>query len=210
MKSVAILILPALLALSTGCEPSAAGSPTAKGEHAYDNYCAQCHMPDGSGNPANEAPAIAGLPAWYVQQQLDNFREGIRGTHYDDIGGMRMRPMALALTDEAQIPATADWVAKMAPVNPAGTVKGDADKGKKHFGTCVACHGADGAGNEAMHAPPLTNTHDWYLLTQLKHFKGKVRGASKEDEWGTTMAPMANTLADDQAMKDVIAYINTL
>jgi hypothetical protein len=48
------------------------------------------------------------------------------------------------------------------------------------------------------------------MLTQLSNFKAGIRGAVPEDASGATMRPMAMTLADEQAMKDVIAYILTL
>jgi cytochrome c553 len=37
-----------------------------------------------------------------------------------------------------------------------------------------------------------------------------VRGTNPADTSGALMRPMAQTLADEQAMKDVIAYIMTL
>jgi cytochrome c553 len=61
-----------------------------------------------------------------------------------------------------------------------------------------------------MGAPPLVTASDWYLLTQLKNFKHGVRGANAAaDVSGAMMMPMAAPL-DEQAMKDVIAYIQTL
>ena len=75
---------------------------------------------------------------------------------------------------------------------------------------CVECHGPDGKGIEALHSPNLTLQQDWYLLRQLQLFKDGLRGTNPKDIWGMTMRPMTMTLADEQAMKDVIAYITTL
>jgi cytochrome c553 len=61
-----------------------------------------------------------------------------------------------------------------------------------------------------MNAPPIAGASDWYLLAQLKKFKAGVRGANPADVTGGTMRPMAMTLADEQAMKNVIAHISTL
>jgi hypothetical protein len=47
-------------------------------------------------------------------------------------------------------------------------------------------------------------------LTQLKNFKSGVRGTNPQDITGAQMRPMSMILADEQAMKDVIAYIQTL
>ena len=59
-------------------------------------------------------------------------------------------------------------------------------------------------------APPLNHASDWYLLAQLKKFKDGIRGSSGMDIEGAQMMPMANTLKDEQAMKDVVAHIATL
>ena len=51
---------------------------------------------------------------------------------------------------------------------------------------------------------------DWYLLSQLKNFKQGLRGHDPMDLDGRQMGLMVQTLHDDQAMQDVVAYINTL
>ena len=76
--------------------------------------------------------------------------------------------------------------------------------------TCVACHGADGIGNKALNSPSLVGLQDWYIVRQLKNFKGGIRGTHPEDIYGQTMYPMSMTLADEKAMKDVAAYIISL
>jgi len=171
--------------------------------------CVQCHGEELEGNQDVLAPAIAGLPAWYTTAQLMKFKSGARATHFDDIGGMRMRPMSMSLTDE-DVVMIAERVAKAPAHNPPKSVDGDATRGKELFAPCVACHGPAGAGVELLGAPALTGASDWYMLTQLKNFKAGVRGANPKDTSGATMRPMAQNLPDEQAMKDVIAYIGTL
>ena len=51
---------------------------------------------------------------------------------------------------------------------------------------------------------------DWYLVTQLKNFKHGIRGTHPEDGYGPQMALMAAILPDDQAIDDLVTYINTL
>ena len=46
---------------------------------ALFGLCAQCHGEQGEGNQVFGAPAIAGLPLWFVQSQLQKFRSGLRG-----------------------------------------------------------------------------------------------------------------------------------
>ena len=52
--------------------------------------------------------------------------------------------------------------------------------------------------------------NDWYLARQLQNFKSGVRGVHPEDEYGFQMTSMVQALADEQAINDVVAYINTL
>jgi cytochrome c553 len=86
---------------------------------------------------------------------------------------------------------------------------GDAAAGQATFTVCTACHGPDGMGNPALHAPPLVGQADWYLLSQLHKFKAGWRGFDPADTWGATMRPNALML-DDQSMLNVVAYIQTL
>lgn len=173
--------------------------------------CTYCHGEQGEGKPALGAPAIAGLPDWYVKRQLLNFRSGVRGTHPRDVAGMRMYPLSRTLKGEEDVELAAKHVAALPHSNSAeDTVKGHVIKGKETFKLCATCHGADGAGNQALNAPPLVGASDWYLLTQLKNFKAKIRaGNATKDPIGASMAPMAATLSDED-MNNVVAYINTL
>ena len=68
------------------------------------------------------APAIAGLPAWYVEAQLVKFKSGQRGLHAQDTGGLRMYPMSLTLKRPENVQAVAAFVAAMPTVTPAHTL----------------------------------------------------------------------------------------
>lgn len=87
---------------------------------------------------------------------------------------------------------------------------GDPEAGKVSYATCAACHGQQGEGNEAMNAPRLAGLADWYVARQLRHYQQGIRGAHEDDAYGKQMAPMANTLADETAIRNVTAYIETL
>ena len=176
---------------------------------AYE-VCAACHGPDGAGNNDLNAPRIAGLPAWYSAQQLQNFKAGIRGTNAKDVYGTQMRPMAMTLADDAAINDISAYVATLEAAKPGATVKGDIEKGKAAYATCAACHGADGSGMEALKAPPLAGQADWYVERQLLAYKNGLRGVDTKDSLGMQMRPMAMMLATDEAVRDVVAYIATL
>jgi cytochrome c oxidase subunit 2 len=89
-------------------------------------------------------------------------------------------------------------------------VAGDPAAGAALYAVCSACHGAQGQGNPALNAPKLAHQASWYLARQLRNFKAGVRGADSRDTYGQQMSPMAATLADDTAIKNVVAYIASL
>jgi cytochrome c553 len=207
--SIGAMLLPCLALLASACGP-AAGQGTARGPVMFADNCAPCHGGAGTGDASIEAPAIAGLPQWYVEAQVTKFRDGLRGAHADDYAGLRMRPMSRTIP-AADVPIVSAYVAGLPVGKPSrAAVHGDAAKGKTNYMTCSACHGVDGKGNEALNAPPLVQLDDWYMKSQIHKFKAGIRGSTPGDTTGAQMRPMAATLADDTAVQDVIAYIGTL
>jgi len=181
-----------------------------RGEQLYRN-CVICHGPDGQGIPLQLAPALTGLSEKYLVEQLKKYKSGIRGAHPEDKAGLRMLPMSQTLLTEEDMQAVSRYIVSLGSKKVPATLEGgDPVKGQALYATCLACHGPDGKGIEATGAPNLTNQHDWYLLTQMKHFKTKIRGYDPSDVGGMQMYPMMQLLADEQAMKDVLAYIQTL
>ena len=101
-------------------------------------------------------------------------------------------------------------VCAMLTLVAAPLVAADVAAGKAAYAVCVACHGANGEGNQALNAPRLAGLDGAYLKRQYAAYASGQRGAAAEDRYGRQMAMMANTLADDAALNDVIAYIHTL
>jgi cytochrome c oxidase subunit 2 len=87
--------------------------------------------------------------------------------------------------------------------------EGDPAKGEILFAVCQACHGPDGQGNQQLGAPRIAGQKSWYLLRQLRHFRAGARGVDPRDTFGLQMRAMSITLADDQAVEDVVAYVAT-
>jgi cytochrome c553 len=166
-----------------------------------------------------------------VQNQLVKFSSGLRGKHFDDLEGMRMRPMSLYLiasahaernsSGEAADPAAIDpnirdvsaYVGALPPANPVPTLTGgDVANGQNSYLACSSCHGQNGEGNEPLTAPPLAGQSDWYLARSLEKYKAGMRGYDPvNDGLAAAMAGMASALLpDEQAVKDVVAFISTL
>lgn len=173
--------------------------------------CSTCHGEQGEGNQQRLAPMIGGQPSWYIAAQLRKFLAGERGYHPDDVAGLQMRPMARAVYREGDLQAVAAYVASLQPRRQGAVkVSGDPKRGQTLYATCIACHGVDGKGNEALKAPRLAGQEDWYLVEQLRKFRSGQRGTVSSDATGAQMRAMVNVLADDAAIADVVAYISTL
>jgi cytochrome c oxidase subunit 2 len=182
----------------------------AAGKQLYA-VCAACHGAQAEGNPALHAPKLSGLGDWYLQRQLKNYKLGVRGAHDKDVFGKMMAPMAATLADDTAIDNVSAYIQSLSGSPAPATVKGNASNGQRLFvTTCGTCHGPNGRGVQAMNAPGLKGMSDWYLVTQLKNFKQGVRGAHPQDMYGPQMALMSEILPDDQAVNDLVAYINTL
>ncbi len=209
MKPNVLPIVVMTLTLLAGMSGLARAQDAAAGEASFA-ICKTCHGQNGEGQQALNAPALAGQLDWYLARQLQNFKAGIRGAHEKDIYGSQMRPMALTLADDNAVKNVAAYIAKLPATKVVSTLGGDAAKGKAAYVVCATCHGQKGEGNLALNSPRLNNQHDWYLLRQIQNFKAGIRGKHPKDIYGAQMAPMVMTLANEEAMKNVIAYINSL
>ena len=198
------------LVLILFCLPLLAGGDAEKGKTLFIT-CTACHSQNGEGNQTLGGPALAGQEDWYLTRQINNFKQGLRGTNPKDLMGMQMRPMSMLLTDDQAIADVVAHIKTLPEKKPEPKLTGgDPAKGKMLYMICSTCHGPEGKGNQALNAPRLNLQQDWYMKTQLLNFKNGVRGTHANDIFGMQMAPMAQTLADEQAIKDVIAYILTL
>ena len=187
--------------------PAGALADAELGSRSYQ-VCAGCHGFHGEGNALVYAPKLSGQEDWYLRRQMNNFANGVRGNEIDDANGKSMAMMIKAL-DAQDIADVAAFIGTLPnnPINPV--VQGDVAIGKQLYETCGACHGANAEGNVTLNAPALAGMSDWYQLSQLKKFKNGLRGSHPGDLYGQQMAPMVSTL-DEDAMHNVIAYINSL
>jgi len=201
-----LLILTAFLTMVG----SSAFCDEANGKTIYTS-CAACHGANAEGNVSLKSPNLTGLEKWYFASQINKFKNGVRGTHAEDTNGKLMAPMAQVIKNDQDMEDVFKYIQtfkKDIEVKP--TLNGDAAKGKILYSSCLACHGDKGQGNEALKTPSFKKQEDWYIVEQLIKFKKDIRGNHEKDVEGKMMAPMAKTLSDEKAMKDVAAYILTL
>ena len=180
-----------------------------KGKALY-RTCSTCHGERGEGNARLHSPALANLDSWYAYRQLKNFKKGIRGYLPQDSTGVQMATMAQALKDTTAMLDLIAYIETLADVKLVTTAAGDIKKGERTYQTlCGSCHGPGAKGNELMHAPRLNGLEPWYLKSQINKFKTSLRGAHPDDVYGAPMIPMMALLKDEQAIDDVIAYIQS-
>jgi cytochrome c553 len=171
--------------------------------------CVACHGKKGEGNPALNAPAIAGQDAAYLERQLRNFRSSRRGAHKADALGAQMRALATAVGDDAAVARVARYVATLPKTVVATPARGNLHNGNNLFqGTCGACHGTQAEGNPALNSPRLAGLDAAYIKRQFAHFRDGVRGTDPQDVPGRQMALMAKTLPNERDLDDVIAFIH--
>lgn len=172
--------------------------------------CIACHGVDGAGDLVQGAPGIGGLPEWYVALQLERFQTGLRGKHPDDVQGLRMRPMALQLRTERERQAVAAHIASLPRARKAATIAGaDVAAGQQAYVMCIACHGANGEGNQTVNAPALAGLEDWYVALQIRKFKSGIRGSVAGDTVGPVMTAMSMAIPPE-SVDNLAAYISTL
>jgi len=116
------------------------------GERLFLTYCAQCHGSDARGNKG--FPNLTDRD-WLYGGTPDAIKETImHGRH-----GV-MPPMAAALGSDKDVENVAHYVMSLsgATSDPIKVVMG-----KNKFSACMACHGPEGRGNQAIGAPNLTD-----------------------------------------------------
>jgi cytochrome c553 len=138
--------------------------------------CSVCHGIKGKGDVA-AAPALAGLSAAYIREQLTLFREGSRPS------GM-MQPIAVGLPAKAN-GELAEYFSSQQRTKAEGAAgPGGAELGEKiarqgagiGVPACNTCH--SGASDLA---PPLQGQSAQYLALQLRLFRSEVRQGPRSD-----------------------------
>lgn len=175
----------------------------------YLQQCAACHMPNGAGNTAQQAPAIAGLNENYLNRQLKNFQTGLRGHNQDDTSGQIMASMVITLTEE-KTQSLSRYISQLPVVKLEQESKATGFRGRGLYSGCSSCHGAKGEGNHSLGAPRLSQQYSWYLKKQLNKFRQDIRGNTAKDHYGKQMNVMAKDIASDGDIETLVNYIARL
>ena len=146
------------------------------GKVTFLNNCSACHQLTGHGNVAMKAPSIAGLPRWYISDQLRKFRSGERGNDKADASGQLMHQVSMGLDDRI-IAFLGRYIQNLKPPAKRHTVdfKDTASQAAKYKKNCQSCHGEKAIGDKSQRVPPLNKQPDWYLINQLNSFQKGTR-----------------------------------
>jgi len=205
LAALLLALLPAtLVRAAQGATAREVGARVAAGLPA----CAQCHGPNGEGQPASGFPRLAGQGKQYLIKQLQDFRAGRRKSPI-------MEDIAKSLDDAAIESVSAFYQGVVLPEAPAGAPEpkpGPAIVGAtlathgnwdKDVPACFACHGADGAGI-APHFPAIAQQNAAYTASQLRAWKS---GTRLNDPQGL-MKAVADRLSDAD-IDAVSAYLES-
>jgi cbb3-type cytochrome c oxidase subunit III len=203
MMFKSLLMVGVLLSVSNTTLANEAATP------AGLEYCTVCHGSQLKGNSNIGAPRLTELPGWYLNRQLKNFKAGVRGNHPEDKTGGEMMSMVSQLTD-AEITKIVKWITATESAKPTPSLSANAHKGEQLYQSCASCHGADGHGNKALGAPDISGLNDWYILTQLNHFRTGLRGTAAKDIYGQQMKAASAVITSEQDAANLAAYITQL
>jgi cytochrome c553 len=136
------------------------------GEGGARYACATCHGVRGEGN-GFDAPRIAGLPAGYLQKQMEDYAAGLRphavmrdvARFLDSHERVRVAHHYAALPPQALPPATHEAIAPAT----AGL----------YARACQQCHGIEGVGT--ANGPPLNAQPAFYLTQQMQDWQVSKR-----------------------------------
>lgn len=172
-------LLPALvaLALATACTdrttPSAdrwsrSGELIALsgGEGGARYACVTCHGARGEGN-GFDAPRLAGLPAGYLQKQMEDYAAGLRAHAV-------MHDVASFLDSHERVQVANHYAALPPHAMPPSSEGGvDASTPALYARACAQCHGDLATGTP--HGPPLNAQPAFYLAQQLQDWQVSKR-----------------------------------
>ena len=136
------------------------------GEGGARYACVTCHGARGEGNGFN-APRLSGLPAGYLQKQMEDYAAGLRphevmrdaARFLDSVERVRVANYYAALPPQALLPATEEALAAATP--------------RLYANACQQCHGPDGVGT--ANGPPLNAQPAFYLAQQLQDWQVSKR-----------------------------------
>lgn len=186
---------------SCGTETSKPVDQLSPKKAALITHCKTCH----STIEMQRGPLLEGLEGWYLEEQLEAFKEGSRGTHTADKVGLLMHS-AIKDMPEEDLEFAAEWFASQPRPEVKAVIKGDIAKGEQLYKQfCFSCH-EHPMGKFFSRSPDLYKAEDWYLMTQLRSYKAGWRGVDERDSHGIKMKAAIEPFTIKE-LQNVVAYL---
>lgn len=170
--------------------------------------CAACHGADGLGNAGAGFPALAGLPALYLEQQLYSFKHGTRenAVMTGIAKGLKAKDRKVIASYYAALAVPEKPEPSPLPTGPGALLAANGAWGHATTGlpSCNSCHGPYGLGvGNAF--PRLAGQPANYIAAQLKDWQS---GSRKNDPLHL-MRNVAEKLSPEE-IRAVAAYYAAL
>lgn len=166
------------------------------GEGGARYACVTCHGARGEGN-GFDAPRLAGLPAGYLQKQMEDFAAGLRPHAV-------MRDVARFLDSHERVSVSTYYAGLPAQgLPPATQAVPDAAAAALYAKACLSCHGADAAGTPQ--GPPLNAQPAFYLAQQLQDWQASKR----RNDGDHAMLKVAQQLAAEE-VRQLSLHLSTI
>ena len=171
-----------------------------------DTLVSECRVCHGT-KESQRGPILDGMEYWYLYDQLQKFRSGLRGQNPENRSEHMMGVGIRKIKNDLESAYIANWFSQQAPKPAVRTIRGDVKKGKKFYEQrCASCHGENGEGNRLVLGPALNRLEGWYFLDQMRKFRKGTRGYHPNDEGGQVMMAASQDISDG-TLKDVVAYV---
>lgn len=187
-RLAASTVLMVLVRLGEAAEPTVGSktpSPPPDTILARVQGCSTCHGPLGQGTQDDYFPRIAGKPAGYLFNQLQNFREGRRSyppmnyllAYLNDDYFHEMADFFAEQHEPFPKPQQSTLSAADVAMGERVVRQGDAARAVP---ACIACHGPQLTGIKPG-IPGLIGLHGRYITAQLTEWRAGTRHANSPD-----------------------------
>jgi cytochrome c oxidase cbb3-type subunit 3 len=174
---------------------------TEMGQRLFLTNCSQCHGSDARGGKGfpnlTDSDWLYGGEPEMIKTSIANGRNGV------------MPPLGAAVGGADAVKDVANYVLSL-----SGRTHDElrASRGKTKFGTiCIACHGADGKGNQVVGAPNLTDNIWLYGGSEADIIRMVTNGeGASSSSGGTSGMPAHKDKLDEAKIHLLAAYVYSL
>ena len=170
-----------------------------------DTLVSECRVCHGT-KEAQRGPILDGMEYWYLYDQLQKFRSGLRGQNPENRSEHMMGVGIRKIKNDLESAYIANWFSQQAPKPAVRTIRGDVKKGKSFMSKGV--HPVTVKTGKVTGWYSDLHSTDWRVGTSRSNAKISqgTRGYHPNDEGGQVMMAASQDISDG-TLKDVVAYV---